>query len=151
MLVEDILLAEIWAHLKLELARSIESLYMIIGEIDLQVRRSPLSMVKYFKLMCSYVHAQLGVLVNARNLALSTSDNERKCLVSILLTTWNSSRKRFTLREIASLLGLTTSLALATQWVNVLMPHSRIPYPSTEVQIKYHLHQREAQAPNMPD
>ena len=35
----------------------------------------------------------------------------------VLLATWNSQRKRFTLREIASLLGLVSNLVLAKQWI----------------------------------
>ena len=43
--------------------------------------------------------------------------NKRKYLVSILLTTWNSSRKSFTLRERASFLGLVSNPYPTTQWV----------------------------------
>ena len=77
---------------------------------------SLLSMQNHLKNTFSYIHTQLGALINNRNLILSTLDKKWEGVVRILLTTWNSSRKRLTLREIASLLRLVSNLALTTQW-----------------------------------
>ena len=59
---------------------------------------------------------KLGVLIRTRDLTLSNPDEKCNNLVAILLTKWHSSRKRFTMREVASLLGLVANLYLTTQW-----------------------------------
>lgn len=64
------------------------------------------------------LHPQnLGILVNARIPRLRIPYDKSKCLVNILLATWSNQRERFTLRELSSLFGLATNLALATQQV----------------------------------
>ena len=100
------------------LACSIECLHMLLGEPDFKIYRNPLSIENQFKITCSYLHTHLGVFANVRHLTLSTLDNKHQCLVKILLTTWNGSRKRFALDEVALLLWLASILALTTQWVN---------------------------------
>ena len=57
---------------------------------------------------------QPGILINTRILTLSIPDNKRETLIKIILTTWHNTRKRFTLREIASLFGLVAYLEKAT-------------------------------------
>ena len=49
MFIDENPLSDILIHLKPTLTCSIESLRTLIVEIDLQVRQSPLSMVKHFK------------------------------------------------------------------------------------------------------
>ena len=66
--------------------------------------------------ICSYICAQLEILVNTRSLTLSIPEDKRENLVKIILTAWNNARKSFTLREIATLLGIVAHLAIATQW-----------------------------------
>ena len=130
MLEDDKLLVDIWELPKPTLAFSIESLCMIFGELDSQTYQSPLSMDKQFKTECSYLRTQLGVLVNARNLVLSMLDSKRQDLVKILITTWNSLRKRFTMHELASFLGLAPSIALTKNGSNALESHFCAPHVS---------------------
>ena len=78
---------------------------------------SPLSMTKYNERECSYVHKQLGILVNTRELTIGIPDDKRNTLEQALRNTWHPWRKRFTLREVASLIGLVSNLALTTSLV----------------------------------
>ena len=71
-------------------------------------------MHKHYDIIYSHLHTQLGILVNTRSLALSISDDKMETLIKIILTTWHNARKSFTLREIASLLGLVAHLVMAT-------------------------------------
>ena len=129
------MLAEIWEHLKTALSFGNELSYMLLGEPELILHLSPLSMDKCFKTTCSCIHTQLGSCTNTRNLNLNILDIKRQDLVKILLTTWNNSRKRFTLREVASLLGLVSNLALTTQWVK----HTHIALQnSLSIALKFH-------------
>ena len=116
MFSDDNLLACVWEQLEPALACSIESLRMLLGEPEFQIRRSSPSMDKCFKKI-SCLSTQLGVLINARNLMLSMTDNKRQELVATLLIAWRISRKMIVLREVASLLGIVSNLFLATQWV----------------------------------
>ena len=84
-------------------------------------------MDKHFKPTFSCLFTQLGVLVNTRNLALSMPYNNNQDLVKNMLNTWNSSRKRLTLHEVASLLGLLSILTLTTHWIKcycITLQHS---------------------------
>ena len=103
--------------MNLELSCSIESSRVIIGEPYFQVHQSLLSMDKYFKTTWFYLHSQIGLFINSRNLTLRTQDIKCQYLVKILLNTWNVSCKRFTLHEVASIFGIASNLALTTQWV----------------------------------
>ena len=116
MLVYENSLADIWENLKPSLSCRIYSACMLLDEPELHFRQSSLHMGKHFKTMCSSLRTQLGVCIKTRNLTLSIPDTKRNALVTILLTTWNSSRKRSTIHEVASLLGLASNLALTTQW-----------------------------------
>ena len=129
-LAEDNLLEDIWEKIKPALVFSIKYFRMLLGEQDLQLRRSPLCMDKHFKTKCSYLQTQLGVLISTRNLALSMPENKHQDLVKIILTTWNSSRKKLTLHEVASFLGLASNMSLTKEWENALVLHSSVPHVS---------------------
>ena len=124
---DDNLLACVWMHLKTGLDCSVESLFMLLGNPESNLHRSPLTTDKNVKNMFSCLCTQLGTRINTRDLALRIPDTKRADLETILLTNWNSSRKRFTLREVASLLELVCNLALTTQWVKstcIVMQHA---------------------------
>ena len=46
-----------------------------------------LSMVKYFETMCSYIHKQLRILINARKITLRIPDGKIRDLFKTLLIT----------------------------------------------------------------
>ena len=117
MFTDEILLEDIWMHLKTALDCSIEALCVLLFNPDLHLHRSLLHTDKCFKTTCSCLLTQLGICINKKDLNLSIPDTKREHFLTILSTSWNSSRKRFTLREVASLLALTSNLALTTQWV----------------------------------
>ena len=104
-------------YLNPALACSIEALCILLGNPELYLRRSPLFMDRHFKTTWSRLRTQLGACINIIELTLRIRDTKRADLVTIMSTTWNSSQKRFTLREEFSLLGLVSNLALTTQWV----------------------------------
>jgi len=52
--------------LKIILSCSIEALFDILGYLEEGLRKSLLSMDKYFESLCSYKRKQLGRLVNMR-------------------------------------------------------------------------------------
>ena len=74
-------------------------------------------MDKCYVILCSYLCEWLGNLINTRKLTISTPKGKYEELTRILLTTWNSYCKRFTLREVTSILRLVPNSTLYTQWI----------------------------------
>ena len=103
--VDDILLASIWARLKIALACRVESLCALLGSPELCFHRRTLPMEKNFKITCSRAHTQFLMRISTRDLTLGNPGTKRADLVTFLSTAWNSSRKRLTLRKADSLLG----------------------------------------------
>lgn len=60
MFADDNLMADTWEHLKLALAASTEALFMLLDYQDEKLRKSPLSMDKYYESRCSYSRKKLG-------------------------------------------------------------------------------------------
>ena len=116
MFVDDNLVADIWDFFKPALATSAEALFILLGSPEETLRKSPLSMDKYYESLCSYARKQLGYLINTRKLTVAITEEKRKEIIEILLTEWHSKRKSFTLREAAALLGLISFLATCTSW-----------------------------------
>ena len=63
--------AEIRERMILSLAASAEGLFRVMGFDRPEIRRSNLSMDKYYKIVCSYVQTLLGLEVNTRDMTVS--------------------------------------------------------------------------------
>ena len=111
MFVDDNLMADTWEHLTSTLAASVEALFILLGFPEETMKKSSLSMDKYYESLCSYSRKQIGYLMNTRQLTISITKDKRKEIIDILLTEWYSKRKSFILREAAVLLGLISFLA----------------------------------------
>ena len=115
MFVDDNLLADGQEELTPSIDTSAESLLMLLGEEKSLLRKSPLSMGKYYNRICSYLCTKLGIVIKTRSLTISIPDEKIGNLIKIILTEWYNARKSFTLREISSLLGIVAHLEMATQ------------------------------------
>ena len=116
MFVDDNVLANIQEELTPVIATSAESLFILIGEENSVLRKSPLLMEKCYDSVCSYLLTQLGILIKTRSLTIRIPEDKRENLIKIIINTWQKARKSFTLREISSLLVLVAHLVMATQW-----------------------------------
>jgi len=119
MFVDDLLHAEIRARMKLSLAASIESLTQTMGPDIPTIRRSNLSLDKYFEIVCSFVQTQLGLEVNTRHMTV-TLPKEKKDNLILLLKHWHKSRKSFVIKEASSLLGKLNYAAEVAPWARFL-------------------------------
>jgi hypothetical protein len=117
--VDDNLMANILAHMKQTMAASIESLLILLGYKETEVRRFALSEDKYFKTKCSFEREQLGLLVNTRAMIVALPDQKRKKLINILLH-WHKGRRSYTLRDIAELIGGLLHAAQIAPWARYL-------------------------------
>ena len=80
------------------LAASIESLFQVMGPDRPDIRRSNLSMDKYYDVICSHVQVQLGVVINTRTMTVYMTE-EKKTRLLQELKSWHSARKSFIIRE----------------------------------------------------
>ena len=124
MFVDDSLMCEIHARILQLLAASIESLFQIMGEDIPELRRSNLSMEKYYKIICSYIQVQLGVVVNTRTMTVSMTEEKKANLIREL-DAWHSSRKSFFIREAGTLLGQLNNAAEVSYWARLLFANIR--------------------------
>ena len=124
MFVDDSLMCEIHSRILHLLAASIESLFQIMGEDIPELRRSNLSMEKYYKIICSYIQVQLGVVVNTRTMTVSMTNEKTKNLINEL-EAWHSARKSFVIREAGTLLGQLNNAAEVSYWARFLFSNIR--------------------------
>ena len=127
MYVDNNLLVDTWDRLKIALACSIEALYDILGHPNETLRKSPLSLDKYFEGLYSYSRKQLGRLINTRKLTVSIPDEKRQAVLTTLKSTWHKKRKSFTIREIAELLGTLGDITQTTpfgKYLYIALQHS---------------------------
>ena len=116
MFIDDNLMADVWEYLRPALACSAEDLFILLGHPEEHIRKSPLSMDKYYESPCSYCRKQLRYLINTRRLTVAITEEKREEILDILLNEWHSKRKSFTLREAASFFGLIAFLSICTAW-----------------------------------
>ena len=124
MFVDDSLMVEIMSRIMQLLAASIESLFNIMGEDMPDIRRSNLSMDKYYDIICSYVQIQLCVLINTRTMTVSMTPEKSKKLICELRS-WHIARKSFMIREAGSLLGQLNNAAEVCPWARLLFTSIR--------------------------
>lgn len=100
---------------------------MLLDHLNEQLRKSPLSMDKYYESLCSYERKQLGKQINTRKLIVTITEARREEILKILVTVWHDKRKILTLREAAELLGALSFLAQdcpAAKYLYISLQHS---------------------------
>jgi len=113
MFVDDNVIAEIRPRMKQAQAASAESLFRVTGFPDTSLRRSPLSMDKYYAPTCSYLKKQLGYLINTRTMYISFPQEKFDAMISVLQD-WHAKRKRYTIKQAARLAGSLEFFAVDT-------------------------------------
>ena len=117
--VDDALMAEIRGRMKQAMANSIESLYVILGEPDTELRRAALSLEKFFKAVCSHTKVQLGLRFSTRDMVIRITEEARQKMIKELKH-WHKNRRSFTATEAAKLVGNLQYLATVSQWARFL-------------------------------
>ena len=98
---------------------SAESLFQTMGFDLPHLRRSNLSMDKYYQIVCSYIQTQLGLEINTRTMSVSLPTDKRDNLLN-LLRHWHTQRKSFVIKEASSLLGKLNYAAEVAPWARFL-------------------------------
>ena len=77
---------------------NIESLYMILGYPDTNIRQYTLSLDIFLQSICSFARDQLGVLINTRSMTVGLAEVKRSLTIEEL-THWYKGRRSFTLLQ----------------------------------------------------
>ena len=119
MFVDDNVIAEIRPRMKQAQAASAESLFRIAGFPNIKLRRSPLSMDKYYASTCSYLKKQLGYLINTRTMYVSFPQEKFDSMI-LVLQDWHTKRKSYTIKQAARLAGSLEFFASVSPWIRFL-------------------------------
>jgi len=119
MFVDDNVIAEIPSKIRQAQAASAESLFRIAGFPDESIRRSPLSMDKYYAAICSYSKKQLGYLINTRTMYVTFPEEKFLSMIQVLQD-WHSKRKSYTIKQAARLAGSLEFFASVSPWIRFL-------------------------------
>ena len=105
------------------LAAIIESIFVVCGRPDTDVRQCPLSLEKWGELIVGPRQIILGLVVDTNEMTVRMSD-EYLSEVQVLITEkWNCKRKFFCVNDMQKLVGKLARLGEAAPWVYKLMSH----------------------------
>ena len=119
MFVDDNLMADTRSRIKFCMAAKIEALFRTMGPDKSEIRRSNVSLDKYFSLTVSHIQIQLGLEINTREMLVSLPAIKKQNLVHILKY-WHTQRKSFVIKEASSLLGKLNHAAEVASWARLL-------------------------------
>ena len=94
MFVDDNLMADTRSNMKHYMAASMEALFRTISHDKPELRRSNISIEKYFSLTVSHIRIQLGLEIDTRTMRVSLPISKQHDLVNILKH-WHSCRNVF--------------------------------------------------------
>ena len=95
---------------------SLEALFQLLGFPNEILRRSPLSLDKFFQAHCSWKKEQLGLIIDTRSMTVTLPQQKIDRLLALLQSTWHLHRKTFTLMEGTVLLGFLEHAAQICAW-----------------------------------
>ena len=124
--VDDGLLGEIFTACRNRILRaiaaSIEAIFLLLGESDLDKRQDPISWDKLLEMVVNYCNIMLGHHVNTRKMIVSTPHDYLAQTLS-MLEHWHKGRKTFTIPDIEPLIGKLGHMAQTIPWLKHLMGH----------------------------
>jgi len=98
--VDDaLLLALSRRHMELVLAALIKAIFVIMGAPDTTVRQCPLAMDKWLDLVVAPKQRMLGLEIDTNKLTVGIPPDYAAEVLTLLDTTWHSSRRRFTVGD----------------------------------------------------
>ena len=119
MFVDDNHMADIGTNIKQAMAGSIESIFDVLGFPKPIIRRDAISWDKYDHANCSWRKQQLGLIIDTCQMIVELPEDKLDDLCEILAH-WHSSRKSFTVLQIAQLLGKLEYAAKVAPWLRFL-------------------------------
>jgi hypothetical protein len=86
-------------HMKMVLAAMIESIFVVMGEPEEELRQCPLAMDKWRDLVIGPRQTVLGLIIDTNRLTVSIPLKYRTEVLALLESTWHQYRRRFKVSE----------------------------------------------------
>lgn len=102
-------------------AASIEAIFILLGDSDLDRRQDPISFDKMIEMSVSFLNKVLGHIINTREMTVGVPDAFLAQTLESLRTTWGPHRREFTVLEAAELAGKLNHIAITAPWLKYLM------------------------------
>ena len=125
MFVDNNLIAEIDEHMLQAMTASVEALFLVKGPDKLLIRRSNLSMDKFYQATCSPAKGQLGIIIDTNEMIVKMTPQKITALKTEPANQ-HSQRKSFTLKQIGTLLGTLDHSCQVYPWPRFLFIAIRV-------------------------
>ncbi len=121
-------------HMKMVLMAMIESIFVVMGEPEEELRQCPLAMDKWRDLVIGPQQTVLGLIIDTNRLTVLIPLKYRTEVLALLDSTWHQHRRRFKVSEAQKSTGKLARLAESANWVFHLLSHlySSIAYALSE-------------------
>lgn len=138
--VDDGVMAEVYDRTRIHRAEaaSIETLFLLLGETDLQHRQDPVSWDKLLEMILHFMNIAIGVHINTRTMRVGVPHDYITALTDIL-GHWHKKRKSFTILEIERVVGKLNHAANIVPWLKHIMGHLYTSLAAALGQSKSHL------------
>jgi hypothetical protein len=110
-------------HMKMVLAATIESIFVVMGKRNVAVRQCPLAMDKWLELVIGPKQTMLGLIINTNRLTVPIPAKYHQEILDLLNSNWHSNQRCFKVSEAHKLTGKLARLAKGANWVFHLLSH----------------------------
>jgi hypothetical protein len=122
--VDDILGAGVTKdYIKKLLAATIEAIFTVCGEPQIDIRQCPLSLEKWLEMVIGPIQIVLGLYVDTNKMTIGITQEYRQQVKSILNDNWTSKRRFFRAGDMQKLIGKIARLGEGAPWIFKLMSH----------------------------
>ena len=122
--VDDGIYADLYDVVRIEqaLAASIEAVFIILGDSELEKRQDPISFDKMCELLVAPFNKILGLHFDLRRLTVGPPP-EFIAKTLTHLEAFHKGRRSFQAREMSELMGLLQHIANSSRWLNHILSH----------------------------
>jgi hypothetical protein len=110
-------------HMKIVLAATIKTIFIVMGEPDVAVRQCPFAMDKWLELVIGPKQTMLGLIIETNRLTVAIPPKYFQEVFELLNSTWHPNQHRFKVSEAQKLIGKLARLAKGANWVFHLLSH----------------------------
>jgi hypothetical protein len=105
------------------LAATIEAIFTVCGEPQIDIRQCPLSLEKWLEMMIGPTQIVFGLYVNTNKMTIGITQEYREQVKSMLNDNWTSKCRFFRAGDMQKLVGKIARLGEGAPWIFKLMSH----------------------------
>ena len=122
--VDDILSAGVTHdYMNKLLAATIEAIFVVCGQPNIDVRQCPLSLEKWTEMVVGPTQIVLGLFVDTNKMTIGITKEYQDQVRAMLKENWTSKRRFFRASDMQKLIGKIARLGEGAPWIFKLMSH----------------------------